>query len=375
MTTLVPLDPVNAKAFEIRTFALAVRDAIADMSDVDRLSDLEAALVGARHRLKQLGEEVYEAERTRVLVVQRIGQLLGPAVTGRPRSETLGESNDPAEPLSVREREVRHDARLLAAYPEIVESAITSPKITVSRTVRLIEQSRAEERAVEAAAAMSTDTPGVDVHLGQWWALGDHRLYVGDSRDPAFIEACRAAEPVFAFADPPYNVNKAEWDNGFEWAHDWLADVAPLVAVTPGNGPALAAFLRRTEMNLRWTMAAYMTNGMTRGPLGFANWNPVCLFAAAEANLTRDAQDVIRVTIDPSTTTESAHASRKPMRLMVKLIELFSSTSDLVIDPFLGSGTTLIAADKCGRRCIGAELDPIHCGGIVARYGKEARPL
>jgi DNA modification methylase len=46
-----------------------------------------------------------------------------------------------------------------------------------------------------------------------------------------------------------------------------------------------------------------------------------------------------------------------------------SSRGDIVVDPFLGSGSTLIAADKTSRICRGAELDPLYVDVIVGRYG------
>jgi hypothetical protein len=374
MSTVAIIDPVNAKAFEIRRFALDVRAIVSTVDDIDQLADMEAALVGARHRLKQLGEEVSEAERTRVLVLQRIGELLGPGEPGRViATDVNGNATTiPGTPVTAQgERTLRHRARLLATHPDVVADNLTDPRVSLSRVLKAIQVKRTEERAVETAALMEAalrDAPR-NLQRGQWWGLGDHRLYVGDSTDPAFTEACRVTNPMFAFADPP-----SIGDNGFAWAHDYLIDLAPIVAVTPGN-PELLPFLRATSMPYVWIVCAWVANGMTRGELGFSNWVPVPLFAREGVSLHRDSQDVLRVTIDPSTSADVSHAHRKPIRLMLKLIELFSSVGETVVDPFLGSGTTLIAADKLERRCIGAEIDPIHCGEIVARYGKGATLL
>jgi DNA modification methylase len=46
-----------------------------------------------------------------------------------------------------------------------------------------------------------------------------------------------------------------------------------------------------------------------------------------------------------------------------------TNRGDIVIDPFLGSGSTLIASDKTGRVCRGAELDPLYIDAVVRRYG------
>jgi hypothetical protein len=196
-----------------------------------------------------------------------------------------------------------------------------------------------------------------------WYELGPHLLYCGDSTDQEFIDACSGA--ALAFADPPYNAGKAQWDNEFKWNHDYLSDAAAIVAVTPGVA-SLAGFLGATAMPYRWCMSAEITNGMTRGALGFGNWIAVTLFS--NGSIYRKSKDVLRV---PAATGDDAggkHPSRKPLRLLTNLIALFTSKDDLVVDPFLGSGTTLIAADREGRRCVGAEIDPLYCAEIIARY-------
>ena len=205
---------------------------------------------------------------------------------------------------------------------------------------------------------------GVEPSGGGWHQLGDHWLYCGDSTDPEFIERCAGAR--FAFADPPYNADKAEWDNNFVWKHDYLAEVAPVVAVTPGIA-SLAEFMSLTGMPYKWTLSAEITNGMTRGALGFGNWIAVALFAEDES-LYRNAKDVLHIAAGTGDDQGGIHPSRKPIRLINELITLFTNKDDVIVDPFLGSGTTLIAADKLGRRCIGAELDPTYCAHIIKRY-------
>jgi len=62
------------------------------------------------------------------------------------------------------------------------------------------------------------------------------------------------------------------------------------------------------------------------------------------------------------------HPTIKPVPLCERAIENSSSENDLVVDPFLGSGTTLIAAERTGRRCYGMELDPHYCRVVIARW-------
>ena len=62
------------------------------------------------------------------------------------------------------------------------------------------------------------------------------------------------------------------------------------------------------------------------------------------------------------------HPTPKPLELIGKLVDAHSRPEDLIFDPFLGSGTTLIAAEQLGRRCFGMELSPQYCDVIVQRW-------
>jgi DNA modification methylase len=69
----------------------------------------------------------------------------------------------------------------------------------------------------------------------------------------------------------------------------------------------------------------------------------------------------------------------KPVGLLRNLILNSSRIDEWVYDPFLGSGSTLIASEQTRRRCVGIELDPEYCQVIIDRYkkvtGKEALKL
>lgn len=64
------------------------------------------------------------------------------------------------------------------------------------------------------------------------------------------------------------------------------------------------------------------------------------------------------------------HPTMKPIGLCAKGILALSEPGDIVFDPFLGSGSTLIAAEQTGRKCYGSELDPKYCDVIRKRYWK-----
>lgn len=70
------------------------------------------------------------------------------------------------------------------------------------------------------------------------------------------------------------------------------------------------------------------------------------------------------------------HPTMKPVELVAKAIGNSSACGDIIFDPFLGSGTTLIAAEQLGRKCYGIEISPAYCDVIVQRWeyltGKKA---
>jgi DNA modification methylase len=190
-------------------------------------------------------------------------------------------------------------------------------------------------------------------------------LYCGDSSSDEFKS--KLPERVkFAFADPPYNADAAEWDNSFVWNHDYIADRADIVAVTPGIS-AIFDFSRITKMPYRWSMSTWITNGMTRGALGFGNWIYTCIFSNMES-INAVSQDFFKININNSEECETSHKGRKPSEYMAHIIDTFTEPNDVFIDTFLGSGQSLIIAEKSGRKCIGAEISPEFCSDIISRY-------
>lgn len=80
--------------------------------------------------------------------------------------------------------------------------------------------------------------------------------------------------------------------------------------------------------------------------------------------------------IDKPLKSETGHSTQKPVECMRRPIENNSNPGQVVYDPFLGSGTTMIAAESTGRFCYGLELSPAYCDVIVKRWeeytGKKA---
>ncbi len=75
------------------------------------------------------------------------------------------------------------------------------------------------------------------------------------------------------------------------------------------------------------------------------------------------------------TITEKGHPTQKPVKLMARMILLSSNPGDVVLDPFLGSGTTAVACVATGRKCIGFEIDPRWKGIIETRVEAAAQSM
>jgi ParB-like chromosome segregation protein Spo0J len=291
------------------------------------------------------------------------------------------------------------DAKAIAALPKERRSTVVKKTVKrkeeegkrVSKAVKdaIIEQEIEEMREkttrdAELEHKLTTLTlppePVRNVQQGQIWKLGKHLLYCGDSTSQDFKDLAAKTKATFAFADPPYNAEVEAWDYGFVWGHDYLLDCAPIVAVTPGIVGA-QGFLSKTTMQLSWAMSYWLDNGMTRGALGFGNWIYVTLFA--KRSIHRNAQDIWipnedrgRVSIVKADNDPLKHKGRKPFGMMRHIVELFTNSGDTVIDPFLGSGTTLIVCADTDRVCVGAEKEVEFCKSILDRWelwtGEEA---
>lgn len=236
------------------------------------------------------------------------------------------------------------------------------------------ELRKAEKKAEREAAKEQVEaTTGVKADerctLGDVWILGNHVLYCGDTGTDKFRNLIRdriGGTAALAFADPPYGANVEGYNDAkFYWEHDYLTDAAEVVVVTPGI-VSIFELARRTAMPYRWSLAAWITNGMTRGAVGFGNWMYAAVFSAG--SVFRQSQDFSKVTISNAEAEDTEHPTRKPTEYVQWIVETFSKPKEWVIDPFLGSGQTLMVCEASGRRCIGGELDTKFCSEIVARW-------
>ncbi|MEH2325884.1 MAG: DNA methyltransferase [Nostoc sp.] len=226
------------------------------------------------------------------------------------------------------------------------------------------------EQAVNQILAMEiSESPSV--LFGDVWQLGNHTLTCCDSA------TWNAPQARLAIADPPYNAGMASWDIGFEWNHDWLIEKADLVIVTPGD-ESCSHFLRKTTMPYKCMIAHWIQNGMSKGPMGYGNHIIAAVFCKKSTPYKVTGirnQNYSQSIIQAVDGDENDHPGRKPIDFVLTWIDRLTSKDDLIIDPFLGSGTTLMAAEQLGRICHGAELNPEYCATILGRWMSANREI
>ncbi len=203
---------------------------------------------------------------------------------------------------------------------------------------------------------------------GDLWILVEHRLLCGDSTKAEDVEQLMDGATADALVtDPPYgiNANKQTLGKGkkeFERGGDWDAqkpDILPLLTYCKTQvvwgGNYFADVLPPSNDWLCWHKK---NDGRSYSE-----------FELAWSNLGKNC----RLLSHHWGGENKLHPTMKPVAVMEWCLDMTEGT---IFDPFLGSGSTLIAAEKTGRKCYGMELDPKYCDVIVKRWedftGKKA---
>lgn len=169
--------------------------------------------------------------------------------------------------------------------------------------------------------------------------------------------------------DPPYGIGKAEWDGEYpDWVERTSLTIAPRACVMPGLW-ALPQCVAAFGTAYRSILCGFNANGMTFGPVGFSNWIP----AVVAGDIPHRSQDAVRFVVgrDP----KPDHPSPKPEPFIRWLVERLSDAGETILDPFMGSGTTLRAAKDLGRKAIGIEIEERYCEIAAKRCAQEVMAL
>jgi len=236
---------------------------------------------------------------------------------------------------------------------------------------------------------------------GDIWILGEHRVGCGDGRDFAFLNAVLGdkARIDAAFLDPPYNVringhaNARGRHREFAMASGEMTDAAFRSFLAESLG-ACAAVSRDGAVHfvcMDWRHMADLESVGAKiygGLLNLCVWNKsnagmgslyrskhelVFVFKVGDGRYGRNRTNVWDYasvnSLKGSRREDLAlHPTVKPIALVADALQDVTRRSDLVLDVFLGSGTTLVAAERCGRRFRGLDIDPAYVDVAVDRW-------
>lgn len=236
---------------------------------------------------------------------------------------------------------------------------------------------------------------------GDLYELGPHRLVCGDSTDPDVVSRCLNGEtPILMVTDPPYGVEyDASWRSGLisqkgktsvgkvqnddrvNWSLAWYLFPGSVAYVWHA-----AWFCSEVQKSLEESNFKIISQIIWNKQQGFSrgdyHWKHEPCWYSVKKGCTHNWQgsrkeftvwdiDSRACTGDKTNAEESfCHSTQKPLECMARPIRNNSAEGEGVYDPFLGSGTTLIAADGLNRICYGIELSPAYCDIIVDRWVK-----
>jgi len=227
---------------------------------------------------------------------------------------------------------------------------------------------------------------------GDLWVLGNHRLLCGDSTVATDVErVLNGVKPQLLISDPPYGVDyDPSWrnqagaantkrtgkvlnDDRADWREAWSLFPGDVAYVWHGalHAATVAESLEACGFNIRsqiiWAKERLV---LSRGNY---HWqHKPCWYAVRAKGKGHWASDRKQTTLwqiaskDQDATT--VHGTQKPVECMRRPILNNPSPGQAVYEPFMGSGTTLIAAETTGRVCYGIELNPAYVDVAVERW-------
>lgn len=248
--------------------------------------------------------------------------------------------------------------------------------------------SHADEEAVPEPQPEAVTRPG------DLWCLGEHRLFCGDSRDAGAVERLIAGKALLLMVtDPPYGVNDdPDWRNRSglartgrtgKVANDDIADWREVWSLFPGDvayiwhGGLHAGTVGESLRVCGFELRAQIIWAKPRFAIGRGayHWqHEPCWYAVRKNREAHWAGDRKQTTLwaigsgDAEEDAPTAHGTQKPVDCMRKPILNHTREGERVFDPFLGSGTTLIAAETTGRSCLGLEIDPVYADVAIRRW-------
>lgn len=224
---------------------------------------------------------------------------------------------------------------------------------------------------------------------GDVWTLGRHRLVCGDStKAETFDTLMQGRKANLVVTDPPYNVNyegtagKIKNDNlADEKFYQFLFDAFSNIEKVMADDASIYVFHADTEgLNFRkaFSDAGFYLSGcciwkkpsLVLGRSPYQWQHEPCLYGWKKSGKHQWYADRKQTTIweFERTKKNTDHPTMKPIPLLAYPIQNSSMSNTLILDPFGGSGSTLIACEQTDRSCCTIELDEKYCDVIVKRY-------
>jgi DNA modification methylase len=287
------------------------------------------------------------------------------------------------------------------------DAAVLAAQVAQARAFEvldvLMDKLNIDDLLPEAEPDLSEDGP-VEIpaqptsKVGDVWKLGDHRIACGDSTKRETVAALFGDDRAsMLWTDPPWNVAYGSSENP-RWKHraiknDNLGDAfepflraaleaarsvlfagAPTYLVMSAQEwPVVDRVLR--EQGWHWSSTiVWVKDRMVLSrkdyhtqyePIWYGWLDGAPRIVPIEDRKQSDVWNFDR----PSRSDE--HPTMKPIALVSRSIWNSTVARSIVFDPFLGSGTTVMACERSGRRCFGIELDPAYVDVVIARWGRE----
>jgi DNA modification methylase len=226
--------------------------------------------------------------------------------------------------------------------------------------------------------------------VGDIWCAGPHRICCGDSTNATTITALLAGiRPELMVTDPPYGVSyDASWrhragvnnskrhgkvlnDDQADWSEAWAHFPGDVAYVWHGalHATTVADSLVRQGFSIR-AQLIWAKERLTLSRGDYHWMHEPCRYAVrAKGHWTGDRKQTTVWNIPSGgQDAETEHSTQKPVECMRRPMQNNSSPGQAVYDPFVGSGTTLIAAETVGRVCLALELDPGYVDVAVRRW-------
>jgi DNA modification methylase len=234
-----------------------------------------------------------------------------------------------------------------------------------------------------------------DIVLGDLFEIGQHRLLCGSSTESdAVNKLLNGKEPYLMVTDPPYGVDyKPEWrseampqkndaehgrsigkvknDKNADWTEAWALSPSKVAYVYHADkfSGIVQKSLEDCDFDIRCQIV-WVKSHFAIGRGDYHHKHEPCWYAVKKGNKGNWASDRKQTTvweIAKPQKNETGHSTQKPIDCMGKAI---ANHDGDVHDPFLGSGTTMVAAHQLNRKCYGMELDPKYCQVIIDRMRK-----